>query len=506
MEALSDLDRILAQLDPTIRPVVTPIVMVLKVLIEGLLGEVASLRAELARKDGRIEQLLHLLYGRKAEKVPDPKREAKKRASSKKTKEEREAARQKSREKSREKRATLPVVEKRISVPEEERVCTACGNTSLRPLGEGEVSEQIEFVPAHTVLIRWIREKLVCGCGECVITAPPPPQVREGGQYGPGFHAEVVVAKCLNVMPLYRQAQALEREGCHVAATQLGAMFHRVADQVEPIYKVIEAMVPEAEHVSADETPQPVAEKGGVRKGWMWTFIISAAILFKFDPSRSGKVPAKVLGKSKGILQVDGYSGYNSVTVPEQRRRAGCWAHARRKLFLARKNHESVVDPLIEEIGKLYDVELLAAERDIYGTGDHLALRQTESLKVVDRIFELLRAAQARAGPRSALGEALSYAIHQENALRVFLEDPKVALDNNISERALRIVALLRKNALFVGHDEGGRNLAILLTIVSTCILHGVEPRRYLTDVIVRVNEPGVTVEELLPWNWKPVA
>lgn len=125
---------------------------------------------------------------------------------------------------------------------------------------------------------------------------------------------------------------------------------------------------------------------------------------------------------------------------------------------------------------------------------------------MVDRIFELLRAAQARAGPRSALGEALSYAINQENALRVFLEDPKVALDNNISERALRIVALLRKNALFVGHDEGGRNLAILLTIVSTCILHGVEPRRYLTDVIVRVNEPGVTVEELLPWNWKPVA
>ena len=94
-------------------------------------------------------------------------------------------------------------------------------------------------------------------------------------------------------------------------------------------------------------------------------------------------------------------------------------------------------------------------------------------------------------------------AIHQENALRVFLEDPKVALDNNVSERALRIVALLRKNALFVGHDEGGQNLAILLTIVSTCVLHGVEPRRYLTDVIVRVNQPGVTVEELLPWNWK---
>ena len=506
MEAISDLERLLAQLDPSIRPVVAPIVMVLKVLVEGLLKEIVTLRAEAARKDGRIEQLLHILYGRKAEKVPDPKRDARKRASAKKTPEEREAARQKSREKSREKRAELPVMEKQIPVPEAERVCTACGNTTLRPLGEGEISEQIEFVPARTVLIRWIREKLVCPCGECVITAPPPPQVREGGQYGPGFHAEVVVSKCMNVMPLYRQAKALEREGCHVAPTQLGAMFHRVADQVEPIYKVIEAMIPEAEHVSADETPQPVAQKGGVRKGWMWTFIISTAILFKFDPSRGGKVPAKVLGKSKGVLHVDGYSGYNSVTVPEQRRRAGCWSHARRKLFLARKHQEQVVDPIIEEISTLFDVELLAAEREIYGSEAHQTLRETESTPVVNRIFELLREAQERAGPRSSLGEAISYAINQEKELRVFLDDPKVALDNNVSERALRIVALLRKNALFVGHDEGGKNLAILLTIVSTCVLHGVEPRRYLTDVIVRVNELGVTIEDLLPWNWKPAA
>jgi len=115
----------------------------------------------------------------------------------------------------------------------------------------------------------------------------------------------------------------------------------------------------------------------------------------------------------------------------------------------------------------------------------------------------VLHAAKGRAAPKSPLGEAIAYALNQEKALRVFLTDPKVAVDNNVSERALRIVALLRKNSLFVGHDEGGQNLAILLTIVSTCVLHGIEPRAYIADVIVRVNWPGVTVDELLPWNWK---
>jgi len=499
VSSLSDIDRVLADLDPSVRAVVAPIVLVLRALIEGL-------QLELARKDARIEQLLRTIYGRKSEHVPDPKREARKRAASKRTPEEREEARQEAREKSRKKRAELPVVEKTIPVPDEDRVCRACGGTDMRPLGEGDVSEQVEFIPARTVRIRWVREKLACACGECVITAPPPPQVREGGLYGPNFHAQVVVAKTCDAMPLHRQAKALAREGCQVNPTQLGAMFHRVADQVEPIYKAIGAAVPEAAHVCADETTQPVLEKGGTRKGWMWTFIIPAAIFFTFDPTRAAKVPDRVLGKSGGVLQVDGYSGYNTVTVPEKRRRAGCWSHGRRKLFECRESHGHVVDPILDEIGKLFDVEVAAADRGIYGTDAHLALRQAESRPVVDRIFELLRDAQGRAGPRSTLGEALAYTVNQEAALRVFLTDPKVAVDNNVSERALRIVALLRKNALFVGHDEAGQNLAMLLTIVATCQLHGVEPRRYLADVIVRVNEPGVTVDDLLPWNWKTPA
>lgn len=499
MSSLSDIDRVLADLDPSVRAIVAPIVLVLKALIEGL-------QLELARKDARIEQLLRTIYGRKSEHVPDPRREAKKRAAAKRTPEEREEARQKAREKTRGQRAELPVVKRTITVPEEDRVCRACGRTDLRPLGAGEMSVQVEFIPARTVNIEWTREKLACPCGECVITAPPPPQVREGGQYGPDFHAQVVVAKTCDAMPLHRQAKALAREGCHVNPTQLGAMFHRVAEQVEPIYKAMEKVVPEASHVSADETTQPVLEKGGTRKGWMWTFIVPTLILFRYDPTRSAKVPEKVLGTSTGVLHVDGYGGYNSVTVPEQRRRAGCWSHARRKLFDVRKDHGHVVDPIIEEIGRLFDVEIAAAARDIYGTEAHLALRQAESRPVVDRILQLMREAQGRAGPRSTLGKALAYAINEEKELRLFLADAKVALDNNVSERALRIVALLRKNALFVGHDEAGQNLAMLLTIVATCALHGVEPRRYLADVIVRVNQPGVTVDELLPWNWKTSA
>lgn len=499
MSSLADIDRVLAELEPSVRAIVAPIVAVLRVIIEGL-------QEQLARSEARTEQLLRIVYGRRSEQVPDPKRAARKRAASTRTPGEREKARQASREKARQARAELPVVEKHIAVPDQERFCRVCGRTDLKAVGEGEVSEQTEHIPARVVRIRWVREKLACACEKCVVTAPPPPQVREGGQYGPGFHAQVVVEKCCDAMPLYRQAKALAREGVHVAPSQLGAMFHRVADQAEPLYKAIGATVPESEHVKADETTQPVQEKGGARKGWMWTFLTAQAIFFTFDPSRGGKVAERVLGKSQGVLQVDGYSGYNKVTVPEQRRRAGCWSHARRKLFDVRKDHGALVDPIIEAIGELFDLEVLAAERGIYGTAEHLALRKAQAAPVVDRVFTLLRAAQSRAGPRSALGEALAYAVNQEKALRVFLEDAAVAVDNNASERALRIVALLRKNALFVGHDEGGQNLAILLTLVSTCMLHGIEPRRYLADVIVRVNMKGTTVDELLPWNWKPAA
>ena len=492
----TDIERVLAELDPSVRTVVAPIVQVLQLLIE-------SLQQELARKDARIEQLLRALYGRRSEQVPDPKRESRRRTASQRSPEEREEARQKARAKSRDRRAELPLVEKTLLVPDEARVCGACGSTDLHRLGEGEVSEQIEYVPARVVRVRWVREKLVCACGACVITAPPPQQVREGGLYGPRFHAQVVVAKTCDAMPIHRQAKALAREGCHVNPTQLGAMFHRVADQMEPVYKAMAAFVPEASHVAADETPQPVLEKGGARKGWMWTFIIQQLILFRYDPTRSAKVPEQVLGQSQGVLHVDGYSGYNSVTIPERRKRAGCWSHARRKLFDVRKDHGPVVDPILEQIGRLFDIEVAAAEADLYGTEAHLALRQEESQPIVARIFEQLRAAQARAGPRSTLGKALAYPLNEEAELRVFLSDPRVALDNNVSERALRIVALLRKNALFVGHDEGGQNLAMLLSIVATCKLHGVEPRQYIADVIVRVNQPGVTVDELLPWNWK---
>jgi transposase len=497
MSSLDDIDRVLAGLDPAIRPIVAPIVAILRILIEGL-------QAELARKDARIEQLQRALYGRRSEVVPDPKREARKRVSAKRTPEEREAARQASRSTSRDKRKDLPLVEKRIEVPDADRVCRACGGTDLHAVGEGEVSEQIEHIPARAVRIRWVREKLACRCGACVITAPAPPQVREGGQYGPGFHAQVVVSKCLDAMPLHRQAKALAREGCHVAPTQLGAMFHRTADQIEALYKFLVGEVPEAAHVSADETPQPVLQKGGTRRGWMWTFIVPHAIVYKFDASRGGKVAEDVLGDSTGVLHVDGYSGYNRVTVPERRRRAGCWSHARRKLFEVRGTHGVVVEPMLDDIGRLFDVEVAAAGRGLYGTDAHRDLRQAESRPIVDRIFKALRDAKASTPPRSALGEALAYALKQEAALRLFLDDPKVALDNNVSERALRVVALLRKNALFVGHDVAGQNLAMLLTIVSTCVLHGVEPRRYLTDVLVRVNEPGSRVEDLLPWNWQP--
>lgn len=199
----------------------------------------------------------------------------------------------------------------------------------------------------------------------------------------------------------------------------------------------------------------------------------------------------------------DGHTGYNIVTAAGRRKRGGCWSHGRRGLFEARGYAEELVDGLLADISELYYIEQLAIERQVVGTAEHLALRQERSAPVVARIVENVQEHVGRFDARSSIAKAMRYLLNQREPLSWFLSDPRVPIHNNLSERALRVVALLRKNALFVGNDEGGQHLAMLLTMAATCQLHGVDPEAWLEDVLIRVGERGSTVEELLPWIWK---
>jgi transposase len=199
-------------------------------------------------------------------------------------------------------------------------------------------------------------------------------------------------------------------------------------------------------------------------------------------------------------LCVDGYSGYNEVVDDSARTRCGCWGHARRKVFESLSSAPYARE-LLDLIGSLFKVEHEAADAEELGTTRHLARRKKDAAPLIADIYAWVDAHSGADPPSFPLTAALTYLVNQRETLERFLEDPKVPLDNNTAERALRIVALGRKNFLFAGHEEGAQNLAVLQTIVATCLLHGVNPEAYIADVLVRLDDDA-DVDTLLPWNW----
>ncbi len=466
---------------------------------EALLSAQAALAAEhtmaLQVTKDRIDQLERMMFGQKSERrprTPDARQEARKRHRADLSKEEKAEGR---------KAAAAARQAKLDALPTKVRdVPLAADVPEGRPLPP-ELSVIYEWCRGKLVRIVVKREQRVLPDG-AIVTAPPPPQVVEGGSYGPALHAKVAVDKCLDGLPLRRQERAFVRIGAPLPISVLCALYHRSAEVVEPLYKAFLAHVKTAGHVSADETPQPVLDEGQVRKGWMWVFATDLIILYVYSDSRGGAVAESVLGRSKGTLTVDGHTGYNLVTKEGRRERGGCWSHGRRGLYEARTYAEVLVDELLAQIGELFDVEHLAIERQIVGTAAHLQLRQERSAKVVSRLFATVESHVELFDARSSIAKAMRYLLNQREPLTLFLKDPAVPIHNNLSERALRVVALLRKTALFVGSDEAGMHLAMLLSMTATCQLHGVDPERWLADVLIGVQEE-TDVEKLLPWNWK---
>lgn len=457
-----------------------------------------------------ISELKRALFGQKSERVVPIDREIAKKQRETETPDEAEARKEKARAKRearKEKRRETSVTEViQHAAPEH---CERCG-LSLDDADElsDEVSEEYEYVPAKVVRREHRRQRKVCECG-CFAVGDAPVRVVEGGLYGPGLHAHVAVAKCADSIPLDRQAKAFKRAGVPMSKSTLCDVFHRDAALLSPLAVRVLQLIAASSHVNADETSLKVQQKKECRRAFVWDFIAKdedghTMVGYRFSPDRSGQTPLEVLGDSTGVLQVDGYTGYNQVTTPKKRKRAGCWSHARRKFFEAIETAPDEAHHAIDLIRGIYEVEYVAAEKDMLGTDKHRALRTTKSRAIVNELYDWATEQKEKQRPKSPLGTALKYLVNQRETLERFLDDPKIRLDNNIAEQHLRLIALGRKNFLFVGHDEAGRNLAILQTLVSTCIANGVNPQAYLTDVLIRIQtHPQSTIDELLPWNWR---
>jgi transposase len=280
-------------------------------------------------------------------------------------------------------------------------------------------------------------------------------------------------------------------------------LFHRAADELEPIYNAALALVPAASDVHADETS--IRQQGLAKRAYIWGFVTPETIVYRYAPSRSGETAKAVLGDSTGRLVVDQYTGYNAVTKPGKRERAGCLAHARRKLFEQRE-YPQTKEPL-DLIGDLYVIERQAKDAGIVGTDAHLTLRKTRSRPLFAKILSWARRHRHAFEPRSGMGRAIRYILRNFRELGRFLRHATIPPDNNVAEAALRRVALGRKNFLFVGGEEHGHHLAVLYTLVASCEKHRVNPIDYLTDVLTRVHtHPARDVANLLPHRWSALA
>ena len=393
-----------------------------------------------------------------------------------------------------------------VDVPQEKKRCPGCGKDRTR-IG-AETAEQIEYTPSSLVVIRTERPKYACrDCQEGVAVAEPPPAPIEKGLPGPGMLAYVAVAKYDDHLPLYRQQEIFRRQGVEIARSTLCGWVAAMAELLEPVVEAMAKDLLGSKVIQTDDIPVPVLESPHTREGRLWAYLGDPEhpqIVYRYSPNRQQHWAQEFLRDYHGYVQADAYAGYDKLFEGGTRIEVGCWAHARRKFFDAQGADAVRSAAALQYIGELYRVEQEAKELT---ASERRRLRQERSRPVLEALRTWMAREELSILPKSPLGEAFTYARNQWGALNRYVEDGDLAIDNNASERALRGVAVGRKNWLFAGSDEGGRRAATLYSLIESAKRAEVEPWAYLQDLLVRIDShPASRIAELLPCRWKPTA
>jgi transposase len=394
----------------------------------------------------------------------------------------------------------------------EEKGCPACGG-NLTKLGE-DVSEMLEYVPARFKVVRHVRPKLSCVKCDTIVQAEAPSRPIARGLAGPGLLAHVLVSKYADHLPLYRQAEIYAREGVDLERSTLADWVGGTSELLKPLNEALRRYVMSARKLHADDTPVPVLApgQGKTKQGRLWTYVrdnrpagdaAAPAVWFAYSPDRKGEHPHRHLADFHGTLQADAYAGFNRLYDTGRIQESGCWAHVRRKFFDLHEAHPSpITTEALEQIGSLY-----AIESEIRGRSpdERRRERQTRSRPLLTSLHDWFKESLTRLSRKSETAVAINYALGRWTALVRYCDNGLLEIDNNTAERALRAVALGRKNYLFAGSDSGGDRAAVIYSLIGTAKLNGLDPEAYLSNVLTRIADHPVNhITELLPWNLLP--
>ncbi|HZC57570.1 MAG TPA: IS66 family transposase [Xanthobacteraceae bacterium] len=401
--------------------------------------------------------------------------------------------------------------------------CPCCGGDKLSKIGE-DVTETLDVVPRQMFVTEHVREKFSCRSCQKISQPPAPFHAIPRGFAGPSLLAMILVDKYANHQPLNRQSEQFAREGVELSVSTMADHVGACAASLLPLFELIKHHVFAAERLHGDDTTVPVLAKGKTRTGRLWTYVrddrpfggaAPPAAIYYYSPDRCGVHPERHLAGYSGILQADAFSGFNALydanRKPGAITAAGCWAHARRKLFEladvasnARDNNSKVISPIAFAAVQKFDA-IFALEREITGRSpdERLAVRRSDVAPLVNELIEWMKRERAKLSSHNPVAKALNYTLKRVDVFTRFLHDGRICLSNNAAERALRGIALGRKSWLFAGSDRGGERAAVMLTLIQTAMLNDVDPQAWLADVLARIADHKINdLAALLPWNW----
>lgn len=412
---------------------------------------------------------------------------------------------------------TLRREQRRYELTAAERLCPTCGH-EREEIGV-DTTSQYDYKPAEVFVIEHGRVKYACSCCQgCVTIAPKPPQPLDKALPGPGLLAQILVDKYQDHLPLHRTEQRFLRLGVALPRSTMCDWMAACADLLTPLWHALKQWILQSKVLHTDDTTAPVRDetKSEHRYGRLWDYIGDEAhpgIVFDYTTTHARDGPATFLKGFRGYLQADAYGGYDGIyldsngTIVE----VGCMAHARNKFKEAYSTDPERAMAAKAWVRKLYDVEdeakVIIAGQKLTGAAAsaiRLRLRQEKAVPLLTSLRQWLVVQKDEVLPKSPIVTAIGYMLNQWEALNRYTTDGDLAIDNNVSERTLKLIGTGRINWLFLGSDKGGRTAAVLFSFTATCKHLGIDTFAYLRDVFERLpTHPADRLEELLPHRWQ---